>query len=464
MFSASAGYDYVTNHMLCARAVDWQDEGERRALVSIMDQHKDKGLFVEENFSIYEEIFETSLDAIAILDKNSRVSKISKSFSEIFGYSKKEVLNREIIDFIYEQDKLIVEKETKRRHSGYKGDYEIRFTHKDGFPIWCRVAASGFFDKQSNYHGCLAMISDITERKQLQKEIIMQKTFLETIIQKLPEAIAVLDNEQNIITTNEAFTKLFGYQLEEIKGQNLDDVLDRGKEKSANREKTLDVLSGKEVTDKGFRYSKDGKPLYVNVKASPIIIDGEIVGAVSIYIDTTSQKEYEAYLEKTSLHDSLTGLYNRTFLNRQLTILQADDNNFPVAVIMADMDGLKDINDTYGHTTGDEYLKKCGEIFSSCTRRGDIVARIGGDEFCILIPSADEKLAQKVIGRITEAVEACNKGKKLPVPLSISLGYSIAQSKADLPDKALNEADSFMYRNKAIKKAVNKSKNEKPHA
>jgi len=415
-----------------------------------------KGFSMNRKASLFDKIFETSPDAIIIADVNSRIMKVSRSTSKILGYKEEELLGENVRNLIYVKDIAILEKETERRKKGHNGDYEIRFIHKDGSALWMRVAASGLFDNNGRFLGTLATISDITEKKKLQRDLVGQKKFIETILQKVPEAIAVLDKNHKIIHVNEAFTKLFGYTLDEIKDQDLDDILERNMKGSTNRKTTLDVLSGKEILSEGVRYSKDGQAFYTVIKAAPIIIEEELLGAVAIYIDITSQKEYEAHLENVSFHDPMTGLYNRAFFNKKLDILSTSTKNLPVAVIMADMDGLKTINDTLGHSTGDRYLNGCAEILKSCSRSSDIVARIGGDEFCILVPNADEKTAQIIINRIEKATHSYNKEQTPPIPLSISLGFSIAKETAQIPDKVIQEADAMMYRNKAAKKAKNK--------
>ncbi|MDN5318746.1 MAG: hypothetical protein PWR00_709 [Thermovirga sp.] len=402
---------------------------------------------------LFDKIFETSTDAIIVFDEDLRIIKTSQSIHKILGYTEEEMLGNNVKSLIYVKDTAILEKEAKKRQKGHNGDYEIRFVHKDGSILWMRVASSGLFDHDGTFLGGLATISDITEKKRLQREIIGQKKFIETILQKVPEAIAVLDKSHRVVHVNEAFTRLFGYTLDEIQGQNLDDILDKNMEKSANRETTDNVLAGKEIITEGIRYSKDGRAFYAIIKGAPIIIEDELVGAVAIYIDITSQKEYETHLEKVSLHDPMTGLYNRAFFNKKLDILSTSTKDFPLAVIMADMDGLKTINDTLGHLEGDRYIKACAQILKSCSRSSDIVARIGGDEFSILIPNSSEKVAKILIDRIKNATNAYNEKHKLPIPLSISLGFSIAKDPAYLPDKALQEADAMMYRNKAAKKA-----------
>lgn len=145
-----------------------------------------------------------------------------------------------------------------------------------------------------------------------------------------------------------------------------------------------------------------------------------------------------------SFYDSLTGLYNRTYLEEEMNRLDTI-KQLPVSVIMADLNGLKLVNDTYGHSTGDEILKSAAEILRKSCREVDIIARWGGDEFVILLPQTTEKQALEMYKKINAV---CNKTCDKDIPISIALGVESKKSVEQTFAGTLKKAEDKMYRHK----------------
>jgi diguanylate cyclase (GGDEF)-like protein/PAS domain S-box-containing protein len=158
----------------------------------------------------------------------------------------------------------------------------------------------------------------------------------------------------------------------------------------------------------------------------------------------TELKEREEKIKYISFHDELTGLYNRRFFEEQLNRLN-HSKYFPLAIVMGDVNGLKLINDTFGHIVGDNYLKLAASIIKSKSREDYIVTRWGGDEFIILIPNSDSSAASKLITSVEEAIEEMEfkQGR-----LSIAFGYDIkTQDEQDIQE-IFRTAEEMMYLNK----------------
>jgi len=154
-------------------------------------------------------------------------------------------------------------------------------------------------------------------------------------------------------------------------------------------------------------------------------------------------------LSYLSTHDTLTRLYNRLFFETEFKRLEKS-RLFPISIIMADIDKLKDINDTFGHPTGDQVLINVANLFSEIFRQEDIVSRFGGDEFVILLPSTDAPIAKKIITRIKKQIGSYNK-KHVDLPINISVGVSTANQGESLKGH-LKNADKLMYEEKQKKK------------
>ncbi len=150
-----------------------------------------------------------------------------------------------------------------------------------------------------------------------------------------------------------------------------------------------------------------------------------------------------------SVHDSLTGLYNRAYFNEALDLLR-EAHHDPVSLLIADLDGLKTSNDTRGHLVGDLLIKKAAQVLQHGVRPDDVVARIGGDEFAVILHGADAEMAQVAITQIRATMDAYNQRDRV-FPISISLGASTASHCQDL-NETLRLADEAMYRDKIQRK------------
>ena len=199
-----------------------------------------------------------------------------------------------------------------------------------------------------------------------------------------------------------------------------------------------------------YRWIQDlGTPTYNS--------SGEFVGYIGHCFDITERKKLEEQLRYQSNRDSMTGLYNRNFFEVEFKRFE-QSRDFPISIIMADIDGLKYTNDTKGHAAGDELLRQGANALSSVMRTGDIVARIGGDEFAVLLPRTDSEMVKTIMERIRDKIGEYNI-EQPDLLLNISLGCSTTEL-FDLM-KTLKHADQNMYADKIKHKAsrVEKIKN-----
>jgi diguanylate cyclase (GGDEF)-like protein/PAS domain S-box-containing protein len=280
------------------------------------------------------------------------------------------------------------------------------------------------------------------KRRIAEKELHTLKQAIETI----PIGVTISDCSGKIIFTNKAEGDIHGYTLEELIGNNVRIFAPPG----LKEERCKDVVEHFEcLRRESVNIRKDGTLFPVSLISSVVVDDnGAPVAVVTACEDISERKESEKKLLYMSTHDTLTGFYNRFYFDQEMERLK-EDKSVPISVIMLDVDGLKEINDTLGHAAGDKMLKQTASVLLSVFRTEDIIARIGGDEFVVLLPGADYTVVDKAIRRIRDVLDqsATVMGG---LGLSLSIGAATAEHPEQLQDTFIL-ADERMYQDKMTK-------------
>lgn len=307
-----------------------------------------------------------------------------------------------------------------------------------------------------------------------EQEVNRQKQNFEALFRNAQDAIVMFDQEHRVLEINDAFEALFGFEIDEIRGQNLDFVISNEENRKDAEKITTQVFNGELVRIESIRYGKGMVPHQVSIQGVPMTYRGVMVGGYGIYTDISDRMQREANLAYVSTHDYLTTLFNRAYFEKQTIDLQIPDN-LPLGLVMMDVNGLKLINDAFGHRAGDHLLNEIAVRLKRICDKDEIVARMGGDEFAVLIKNCtDEK-----IDRLSKTIlESCNQIKVNEVSISVSVGhaqlYRLDDSMADvfktaedyLNKRKLTEGPSV--RGKAIYTIINtlheKNKREEQHS
>ncbi len=278
------------------------------------------------------------------------------------------------------------------------------------------------FDEDNTFIGHMWQYRDITERKQAELKLKKSEEKYREILATIEEGYYEVALAGKFVFFNDSFCRILGYDDQELMGQNYKKIYEDPGEVFA----VFNRVYRTGEPEKAFCWpvtTKDGIKIIVELSITLRRDDNDNpVGFSGIAKDVTERKQYEDKLKYLSLHDQLTGLYNRTFFAEEMHRL-SKSRDYPITIISADMDGLKQINDLKGHAKGDRCLQNCAEILSSSLRSSDILARIGGDEFVILLPRTNQKAGESVLERIRNQLAEHNK-KHPEIPLSLSLGLA----------------------------------------
>ena len=263
-----------------------------------------------------------------------------------------------------------------------------------------------------------------------------------------PEAVPHFMSMIHVLDVNQRTLALFEAKDKETLLGKLDKVF-RGEMSTHFIDELADMWNGKTYYEReGINYSLSGEPINVHLHWTLMPGHENDFNWVLVALqDITARKKAEDYLRYLGTHDVMTGLYNRAFFEETLQRLEANRRD-PVSFIIIDLNGLKETNDTLGHQAGDGLIRRTGEVLKASLEADQIAARIGGDEFAIIMPDSTAEVAALAIERVQSLVKMNNKYYRDP-ELSLSLGAASSESGLSL-EKVISLADDAMYRDKGL--------------
>ncbi len=399
----------------------------------------------EQRFSV---AFQNLPDAIVISRvEDGKIIEGNESFHRIAGYSKEETIGKTTIELkLWSQlrDRKKFVKDLQK--SGKVTNFETRFRRKSG-EIFPGLISGGIIPIFEKNH-VLTVIRDVSEQEKIEEKLRLDSQMMANLSDGI---FLYKDSDGEIVYANAQFAKLFGYEQNELIGQSvslLNAPTDITPEEIAREIKKSLIKDG--VWEGEIQnIKKDGSLFWSHASVSSFTHSQYGLVWVTVQQDITKRKKAEMRLEYMGTHDSLTGLYNRTFFDEEVRRYERG-RQYPISMVMVDLDDLKSINDSKGHLAGDGLLQRTARMLNESFRGDDIIARIGGDEFAALLPNTDEKTASEALARVRENLKKNNAAEK-ETALSISIGVDTAEKGMDLK-KVLQQADRNMYQEKSKKK------------
>ena len=296
------------------------------------------------------------------------------------------------------------------------------------------------------------IFEDLTEKIKVKEKLRKTKKRLEMAIEGAELGIWDWNIKTGRVKYNKNWANMLGYKSDELDNrvESWNELIHKD-----DRDKVFAILNNHLKGNISFYKSdhrlktKEGKYKWIHDAGKVVKWDkkGNPLRIVGIHQDIDNRKKTEEKIKYISFHDGLTGLYNRRYFENEIERLNKS-RNLPISIIVGDLDGLKYINDNYGHKMGDRYIKKAAKSIKSNTRTADVVARIGGDEFAIILPETNASAAKDLCERIHSKCNLLKKTCNLPKPLNISLGFATKVKKEESLDDIFEKADKRMYKNK----------------
>lgn len=412
------------------------------------------------------EMLDTAAIWINMLDEHGRVTFWNKAAEEISGYKGEEVIgSTKIWEWLYPDPDYRAEIMKKVQNIIEKGqkveNLETKIKRKDGTYRIISWHSNNLLE-DGKIVGSIALGADITERKKSEERLKEREEALGVIYENAPITLMLVDEERKIIEIN-GYSSLFADKVpDDLIGQRVGKALgcisslrfSEEELEGTHCEKCRVRFAIMDTFETGrshhqievshyFQSENIEEKLYFLISTKKVSVREKPMVLVSLQ-NITELRQAQEEIHFLTSRDPLTGNYNRVYLDEEMERLDAE-KQLPVSIIIADLNGLKVINDTYGHLLGDEMLKTAADILNESCREKDIIARWGGDEFVVLLPLTSEEEVKSIC---TKIAEGCREASVENVPISLSLGAATKASAEESLKETLIKAENNLNKNK----------------
>lgn len=402
---------------------------------------------------LYATLAEKSPIGIFIV-QNRRFCWANQRFQDNTGYTASEIIGADSLFMVHPDDREHVRKSARammRQEAVFP--YEYRVVTKKGDVAWYMGTVTSIQYKYRK--ATLGCQMDISLQKRAEDALKQSEERSRTIIDSITDAYYEVDLRGNLLLFNEAYLKLFGYRQEEMLGIHYKRYVEKKQADIAFRAFSQVYKTGKPLSRLEWEIiNKNGEARQVELSVNLARdAQGKPKGFRGIMSDITARRKAEEAIRKQAFHDSLTNLANRILFNDRLTmaIKRAKRTQKMIAVMVLDLDYFKDVNDRWGHATGDLLLKKVADRLADEVRDTDTVARQGGDEFSIVLSSLNSiedarQIAEKIVASFYQPFHL----DSIEAYVTTSLGVAMYPDHGEEIDTLIKNADKAMYEAKNL--------------
>ena len=383
---------------------------------------------------------------------------VNHAFEVILGRNKEELEHTNWADITFAADLATDNESLSQFHAHLIDRYSLekRFVRPDGMPIWTRMTISSLKGQQAEESMHLCVLEDINEQKRTELMLLESERSKSVLLSHLPGLAyrCKYDRLWTMEFVSQGCEILTGYKPENLVG---------------NRDLSFNVIIAPEYRARLWDEWSKARELNVHFHSEYEIVTkqagrkwvlelgqfvfdeaNEPVALEGIIIDISDRKLREAQVEYMSEHDYLTDTYNRShFEQEKVNLSQAV--NWPLAIVMADINGVRLINDAFGHAEGDRLIIDVAKLLQKFCRDSDVLCRSGGDEFILLLPNTDEAETLELLDKITQAIDQSNhNGQPHPYEVNLSFGFSILRNQDQTVDQIITEAEGHLNHRKLL--------------
>ena len=436
-------------------------KGNFAGYIGINHDITDKRLLVnklEENEELFRTIFEQSPVGITYGQSDFEISYVNPMFEKIMGRTKEELKGLKWTDITHPDD---IQKDLdclEKLKAGEIESYSMnkRYIKPDGSEIWTHMTISPIRISKNPEITHICILKDISESIKIENELKESERSKAMLLSNLPGMAyrCKYDRDWTMLFVSDGCFDLTGYKPESLlynRDLSFNDIINP-EYQTYLYDKWTEILKKKSVLKEEYAITTaSGEIKWVFEQGRGVYDEnGEVIALEGIIIDISGQKKREEDIRYLNNYDVLSGLYNRRFFEEEIKRIDTDEH-LPLSIIIADINGLKITNDALGHDAGDKTIRATAEILKSCIRKGDILARTGGDEFSILLPRTNQIEANNIVKRIKTLCDEYNrKSIKEVHHLSTSLGYSTKLDNETALNSIIKEAEDNMYRDKLL--------------
>jgi len=404
----------------------------------------------------YRTLIEQMREGLAQVDQRGVLQFVNDRFCEMAGYSRGELVGRVIDELLLAtpEDVELMRSKSELRMRGISDRYEVRVRRKDGEVIWVEISGAPVFDAAGNVVGSIGVHNDVTDRRRVDEAVRESEARYRLMADNSTDLISRTTRSGVLLYASPAIHALLGYEPSEVVGWPVARFIET-RDGEVVQQAMHSLTPATPMTFSYRAVRKDGARVWFETTSRAVADPdtNEVIEIVSVSRDISERKRAEEQIEYQAYHDALTGLPNRRLFRDRLTVAlaHARRTRHPLAVMFLDLDSFKVVNDTLGHSLGDDLLKVIATRLSAVLREEDTIARMGGDEFTVLIANITNEsdttvIAQKLLDAVAQPLRV--EGHELFITTSI--GIAVHPNDGDTAEALLKNADNAMYRAKEI--------------